>query len=775
MTKINQISTTTTRTRSTLQTNERFASIVWLQQIDKLNGFNYTQKKFLQRFIHNRIKQGSMFSFSALELYKDILTYYIQLQSLLLFGTITDAEGVALVNEDNPKMYIPNGKLRIQKIIRLALYYIQTERDIRKDSSYWQKRFGENALLTKNSEEHHLFARHMLTKVNVFFARLAVNVNKSLSHIVHTCEPKSFLSSRAQHIRFLDTLTAVDPNKKHSTISLCRSYLKSTMEFIDFVICYDDRMDRYIKYTNILPVCAIQSRMISMSLQQDIVDFLRASKTYAPTKMQKQNAKDFNLNKTINLIGGYMNLINRVPVSEKQDRHFTINSRGEMSYTPGGKPTYLSSDKSKWLAGADRMVTKYGKGVRKILAEYPIKIPDYLIEIICNKLKAKHTFVGDFKVVSGEDIKYWYDGRNYALDTSLGSLAGSCMKYQNCQPYMDFYVQNANKVKMLICTHMNKLLSRALIWTTDCGATILDRIYGTDKYINAMINYGNNAGYIRKKRQSYEEATTWVTPTGQVIEQDYYITTKIYPFQKLPYMDTFYACDVVGTTNTHGILKLSNHQFGDSRSLRSTSGSYTPAMERYSQAEKDNHEHHMPPHQEHINDDEVCLHDGTVVHEDDAGYCEHFENYYHIDDLFWCEADQCHYHNSVCFEVNGNYYYNENSYDNLVFVDSEDTWYESDDTVAIYDCNGDFVEHFPHDSDDYVYDNYLERDINISEAVRTIDEEWCHLDNTVILHSEQETYYVHHRDDIDRVREYFEDEDITLTEDSIEDMNNNLR
>ena len=52
MTKINQISTTTTRTPSTFGTNTKFATIVWYEQINKLRGFNYA-KKFLQHLQAN--------------------------------------------------------------------------------------------------------------------------------------------------------------------------------------------------------------------------------------------------------------------------------------------------------------------------------------------------------------------------------------------------------------------------------------------------------------------------------------------------------------------------------------------------------------------------------------------------------------------------------------------------------------------------------------------------------------------------------------------------
>ena len=225
-------------------------------------------------------------------------------------------------------------------------------------------------------------------------------------------------------------------------------------------------MDKYVRYTDIIPDCQIQSRMISHSLLSDIQSYISSLTINAPKAIAKSNKKDNGLNKQINLMYGYTTVINKIPVTSKNDRHFTINSRGEMSYTPAGKPTYLSQDKSKWLAGADRMITKYGKGVRKILAEYPEKIDDWIIEVYA-QLKAKHTFVGDFAVVQGEDIRKWYHGENYNIEINTGSLSGSCMKYYRAN-HICQYMQNPDKVQMLTVTHI-KLLARALLWTTDCG------------------------------------------------------------------------------------------------------------------------------------------------------------------------------------------------------------------------------------------------------------------------------------------------------------------
>ena len=81
----------------------------------------------------------------------------------------------------------------------------------------------------------------------------------------------------------------------------------------------------------------------------------------------------------------YFNLLSKHQCSIQHDRHFTINNRGQCTYTPAGKPTILTSNFT-WLSGNGRQVTKFGKAIKKLLAYKLIDIPDYAIEIIQNHI-----------------------------------------------------------------------------------------------------------------------------------------------------------------------------------------------------------------------------------------------------------------------------------------------------------------------------------------------------------------------------------------------------
>ena len=91
-----------------------------------------------------------------------------------------------------------------------------------------------------------------------------------------------------------------------------------------------------------------------------------------------------------------------------------------------------------------------------------------------------------FELVSGEDIRYWYDAENW--DGELGS----CMRHKKCQPFLDIYCNNPEKCSMLIHyseKNRKKIIGRALVWNdlikprTKVGEndyityTLMDRVY----------------------------------------------------------------------------------------------------------------------------------------------------------------------------------------------------------------------------------------------------------------------------------------------------------
>lgn len=138
---------------------------------------------------------------------------------------------------------------------------------------------------------------------------------------------------------------------------------------------------------------------------------------------------------------------------------------------------------------------KIGRLVRQVLKDDGQTFTEKDIEDFVNSFKSfwdkKNGLHKKISIVSGDDILYWYNGRNY-LTRSKGELGSSCMSGPNDNHYMEIYAKNPDKIRMVILTEDDKLIGRALLWNIDedkSGDGIkfyLDRIYTAE---NSDVNY----------------------------------------------------------------------------------------------------------------------------------------------------------------------------------------------------------------------------------------------------------------------------------------------
>ena len=318
----------------------------------------------------------------------------------------------------------------------------------------------------------------------------------------------------------------------------------------------------------------------------------------------------------ISKLGRTINLIDNTNYHIDSVRNFTINKEGKMTCLPKGKQCKtIESDQGTVWARDRRQEIKYGKGIRAIMNQSnlpPTSMTD--IQNISQLLKAEYTFTGEIKVVTGEDIRTYYHYDQYASGNTE-SLGNSCMRHDSCQDFFDIYVDNPDKVKMVIANTSEGIIGRALLWYTDCKTLIMDRIYGNEITINALKQWAHNNGYMHKKVQSYSNDTEFVTTVGEIIEGNYTITLDRNN-DYMPYMDTFkYTEDLYSRK-----LELTNDSNFDNFTLDATDGGEAGGT--------------------------LCV-NGDRYHEDDVCYIEYGsveEGYYHNDDTFYCEFDSQDYH-----------------------------------------------------------------------------------------------------------------------------------
>ena len=170
-------------------------------------------------------------------------------------------------------------------------------------------------------------------------------------------------------------------------------------------------------------------------------------------------------------------------------------------------------------------------------SDYDIPFFDFTasdIEKFVNAYTAKVLFEQNalerFRVVSGEEIRKWYDEKNYSSTNGGGQLNSSCMRHSRCQKYFDIYVDNPKVCQLLILMDNTgkKILGRALLWKTETG-NFMDRIYTEkDNYMKLFKQWGEQNNYDMKS-YNYNYSNAIIV----------HVKPKIYAYY--PYMDTLYV------------------------------------------------------------------------------------------------------------------------------------------------------------------------------------------------------------------------------------------
>lgn len=202
---------------------------------------------------------------------------------------------------------------------------------------------------------------------------------------------------------------------------------------------------------------------------------------------------------------------------------------------------HSTNRKKKLSIKIGRLIRKLNVAYNEIVISNPKNKPDLIkdsdIEAIHNKWMGVHINSMNYKILNGVDIYKGYDKDNYfSKDTSThGTLHNSCMC--NKFEYLNLYVNNPDKISLIVFYEESKICGRALIWKCDDGNTYYDRVYYTyDWYESLMKQICEKEGF----QPIYNKQTT-ATIKLQRLDFDFY-----------PYLDTFY-----GVSFKDNILKYS--------------------------------------------------------------------------------------------------------------------------------------------------------------------------------------------------------------------------
>lgn len=340
--------------------------------------------------------------------------------------------------------------------------------------------------------------------------------------------------------------------------------------------------------------------------------------------------------------------------TQNETRCYTLNTQGKLTFLKTGRICHINTN-DKWTT-TNRSEVKIGRGLRNILNRSLIKYTDNEIEQIHNHLVAQYTFGGTFEVVTGEKIREYYLYESYA--SHQGSLNQSCMKYQECQTYLEFYIANPDKVSLLVAKRDGYIIGRALLWKPDnCSEIIMDRIYGNDVTIDAFKKYAQERRYVYKEYQNHSSTNEFISN----LKPCYEVTMEMTP--EVPYMDTF---------------RYYNYPDGDTITLSSESGDYALSNTDGRYGHDDD-------------EDYITLDNGQRVHEDEAAYSSWIDGYIHQDDAVWSEYHDTYLHEDWEYtEINGMPVMIED--DNVVYDEYNEQYIFRDDAKYLSE-SGTYIQH----------------------------------------------------------------------------------
>ena len=394
---------------------------------------------------------------------------------------------------------------------------------------------------------------------------------------------------------------------------------------------------------------------------------------------------------------------------------------------------YDVDDKGAILFGKDKDSTpqnmKAGKFLRRVFPTIKDYKSDADIEKFVNLLRS---VTNNGEVTVTDDFSWAYTSDNYFAHRS--TLGDSCMN--NKTSIVEAYISSdreEHRQKIACVMQAGKITARAILWDNAEGYQsgnwtpfkIMDRIYSCqDKYIQTLVRWGIDNGYIIRDERSYDERESFYdTLEGFNTRRTMMLTSVrvssrvFYSADSYPYTDTFHYDDEDYIYNNDDVA------CGPVRIYNSTGGYY----------------------EEHNSITAMC---GNRFNEDDCRYSNYHDEYIHIDDAVYvsigenqgwfrdCEVTYSSYYGEYVFDEDGR------EVDNGDFLLHEDIDETHDgrevhvDDIMFTDCDNQYKYCSEEVDEGYIVrataGNVEDGYILEEESVRLHDDTICHEDDEYV-------------------------------------------
>lgn len=181
---------------------------------------------------------------------------------------------------------------------------------------------------------------------------------------------------------------------------------------------------------------------------------------------------------------------------------------------------------------------------------------------------------------SGLSVEFWdgeiedlFSERNYSTSFNVGTLSGSCMRYDKCKEWLEFYRHVKDLRGLVIKDREGGVVARALLNKMDNGEYILDRQYGKESITKQMNEWAKKNGYGYIYYTNTYDNEYYYKDGERVKMRNRYLllddSIKKREVKEFPYLDNFSQLRCVNnefrlfssvTNSRKGYISLKNHQ-----------------------------------------------------------------------------------------------------------------------------------------------------------------------------------------------------------------------
>ena len=221
-----------------------------------------------------------------------------------------------------------------------------------------------------------------------------------------------------------------------------------------------------------------------------------------------------------------------------------------------------------YVRNGKKEMMKVGSFVSRILTETGENFPPNVVEKFVNEYRGTFSSISsdqNFETVYGENIRKYYLDKNYS--EGGGTLNNSCMMHDFCQKYLNIFVENPDKINLLILRNPKNRLQidgRALLLNLDShpGKKFLDFPYTSKDHMYKIFEeYAKKKGwYYTKKEEGKPTHYRYLNvfdPSGNKIDEIFNVNLSPEDYDYYPYLDVmrFYNPNTGYLTNDENSVK----------------------------------------------------------------------------------------------------------------------------------------------------------------------------------------------------------------------------